>query len=248
MSSNCKFQKSDINVCPGPSDNRRYGRAGFSPQLIWMSVLCLGLMTLPGCGTGKKAGKQNQPYFTSGSKEADQRATQTMAKHEQLAGSGEGAAETDVKKSSGGQAAQATSKKSLYERLGSEHGVTAIVEDFTPRVLADPRVNWNRVGVKTSGLFHWGADRVAWNATPEQVKTLKKHMVQFLALATGGPAQYQGGDIKNVHANMQISNPEFDAVIGDIKSTLDKLQIPNEEQKELLAIMESTRPQIVTQR
>jgi hemoglobin len=214
---------------------------------MWISVLSVGLMTLPGCGTGKKAGKQNQPYFTSGSKEADQRATQTMAKHEQLAGSGEGAAETDVKKSSGGQAAQATTKKSLYERLGGEKGITALVDDFTPRVLADPRVNWDRVGMKQSSFFH-RSSTVAWNATPEEVATLKKHMVQFLALATGGPSQYQGGNIKSVHANMEISNPEFDAVIGDIKSSLDKLQIPNEEQKELLAIIESTRPQIVTQR
>ena len=30
--------------------------------------------------------------------------------------------------------------------------------------------------------------------------------------------------------------------------TLDKLQIPNKEQKELLSIIESTRPQIVTER
>ena len=47
---------------------------------------------------------------------------------------------------------------------------------------------------------------------------------------------------------MRISNPEFDAVIGDFKASLDKHQIPNKEQKELLAIVESTRPEIVTQR
>jgi hemoglobin len=47
---------------------------------------------------------------------------------------------------------------------------------------------------------------------------------------------------------MHIGNPEFDAVIGDLKASLDKLKIPNTEQKELLAIVESTRPQIVTQR
>ena len=40
---------------------------------------------------------------------------------------------------------------------------------------------------------------------------------------------------------MHISNPEFDAAIGDLKASLDKLQIPNKEQKELLAIVESTR-------
>jgi hemoglobin len=47
---------------------------------------------------------------------------------------------------------------------------------------------------------------------------------------------------------MHISNPEFDAAIGDLKATLDKLKIPNLEQKELLAIIESSRPEIVTQR
>ena len=218
-----------------------------STPLLWIGAAGLILIALPGCGTGKKAGNQNQPYFTSGSKEADQRATQTMAKHEQLAGSGEGAAETDVKKSSGGQAAQATTKKSLYERLGSDRGLTALVDDFMPRALDDPRVNWDRIGVKGKSLFR-KSSTVAWNPTSEQVATLKQHMVQFLALATGGPAQYHGGEIKSVHADMQISNPEFDAVVGDVKSSMDKLQIPNEEQKELLAIFESTRPQIVTQR
>ena len=250
MSANANLKHSGLKVGAGPIDNRRHGRLAVGATrayLMWIGVLCLGLMTLPGCAPGKKAGTKSQPYFTSGSKEADQRATQTMAKHEQLSGSGEGAAETDVKKSSGGQAAQAKSKKSLYERLGEENGITALVDDFTPRMLADPRVNWIRAGVKHTSLFH-RSTTVTWNATPEQVATLKKHMVQFLALATGGPAQYQGGDLKNVHANMGISNPEFDAVIGDIKASLDKLQIPNEEQKELLAIVESTRPQIVTER
>lgn len=47
---------------------------------------------------------------------------------------------------------------------------------------------------------------------------------------------------------MRIGNPEFDAVIGDLKASLDKLRIPDKEQKEFLSIIESTRPQIVTQR
>jgi hemoglobin len=89
---------------------------------------------------------------------------------------------------------------------------------------------------------------VAKRATPENVASLEKHLAQFLALATGGPAQYDGKEMTPTHAGMRISNPEFDAAIGDLKASLDKLQIPNKEQKELLAIVESTRPQIVTQR
>jgi hemoglobin len=84
--------------------------------------------------------------------------------------------------------------------------------------------------------------------TPQNVALLKKHLADFLALATGGPAKYTGRQIEPVHAHMHVSNPEFDAAIGDLKASLDTLKIPNLEQKELLAIVESTRPEIVTKR
>lgn len=213
-----------------------------------------------GCGGGKTT-KQSTDFFTSGSREADQRASQRMAKAEQLSGTGEGSGEKDVKKAKvaqpaetgtqtngTNQAAQAQGKLSLFDRLGGEAGISNIVADFTPRALDDPRVNWDRKGVKQGGFsFHSGRS-VTWNATPQNVAILQKHMVQFLALATGGPAQYQGKEIKSTHADMHISNPEFDAVMGDLKASLDKLKIPNMEQKELLAIVESTRPLIVTER
>jgi hemoglobin len=115
-------------------------------------------------------------------------------------------------------------------------------------VLDDPRVNWARKGVTRGGFSIHRGKSVTWNATPENVAQLKRHLVQFLALATGGPAKYDGKEIKSVHANMHIANPEFDAAIGDLKASLDKLQIPNKEQKELLAIIESTRPEIVAER
>jgi len=136
----------------------------------------------------------------------------------------------------------------LFDRLGAEQGIARIVDDLTPRVLQDPRVNWQRSGVKRGG-FSLHRDRsVAWNPSPENIAKLKKHLSQFLILATGGPAHYEGQDIRSSHADLHISNPEFDAAVGDLKASLDKLQIPNKEQKELIAIVESTRPEVVTVR
>ena len=220
-------------------------------------MLVAALTTTLGCRS-KPVG-QKTDFFTSGSREADQRASQRMAKEEQLNGSGEGTGEKGVKKAAKGgseganeggtnRAAQAEGKMALFDRLGGEQGLTKIVDDFMPRLLQDPRVNWQRNGVKHHSFSLKGSETVSWSGTPDNVAVLKKHLVQFLALATGGPAQYEGKEIKATHANMQISNPEFDAAIGDIKASLDKLQIPNKEQKELLAIIESTRPLIVTQR
>jgi hemoglobin len=220
-------------------------------------TLVIGLVVLSatfGCHT-KSPEKQNKEFFTSGSREADQRASQRMAKAEQLAGSGEGAGEKKVKKAdkpgedgSTNKAAQAEGKLALFDRLGGEKGITAIVEDATPRILQDPRVNFQRNGVTSTGFSLKREKTVTWQATPENVAQLKKHLVQFISLASGGPAHYEGKDMKSVHAGMKISNPEFDAAVGDVKASLDKLQLPNKEQKELLAIVESTRPQIVTVR
>jgi hemoglobin len=210
---------------------------------------------LVGCG-GTKPAAQNREFFTSGSKEADQRASQRMAKQEQLTGSGEDSGEKGVKKAAkgGGETpgatggAKATGKTSLFDRLGGQPGISNIVADFMPRALQDPRVNWQRKGVTQGGFsFHSGRP-VTWQDTPEHVGLLQTHLVEFIALATGGPAHYEGKEMKSVHANMHISNPEFDAAVGDLKASLDKLQVPNKEQKELLSIIESTRPLVVTER
>jgi hemoglobin len=224
--------------------------ARFCPILL----LLLGAVILinTGCGSSKTK-RQNQTFFTSGSKEADQRASQRMAKEEQLGGSGEGAGEKRVNQAkpqgggtNGTGGVQAEAKRSLYDRLGGEQGLTKIIDDFMPRALQDPRVNWSRQGQGSGGFLHHRSH--TWTNSPANVAALKKHMIQFLALATGGPAHYEGKEMRNVHSGMAISNPEFDATIGDLKATLDKLQIPNQEQKELLAIVESTRPEIVTER
>src|SRR5436305_10094667 len=64
------------------------------------AVLLLSILLLDaaGCGTRRAAAKKNDDFFTSGSREADQRASQRMAKNEQLTGSGENAGEKGVKK------------------------------------------------------------------------------------------------------------------------------------------------------
>jgi hemoglobin len=216
-------------------------------------ALCAMLaVSFSGCRSKPEA--QHKDFFTSGSREADQRASQRMAKSEQLEGSGEGSGEKGVKKAgkkaaggTGDGGAVAENKVSLFDRMGGEKGLTALVDDFTPRLLEDPRVNWTRSGETSHGLFK-RTKSDTWAATPDNVATLKKHFVQFLALATGGPVQYEGKEMKSAHANMHISNPEFEAAVGDIKASLDKLRVPNKEQKEFLAIIESTRPLIVTER
>lgn len=201
--------------------------------------LAAGAFFTAGC-TGQD--RSEDGFFTSGSREADQRAEQRMARDEQLKnGNGGSGGKTSAESA-------ANEKKTLYERLGGEKGVMTIVDDFVTRALADPRVNWERKGIERGGVLGIGEKSAEWKPDAGKIAALKVHIAQFVAIATGGPTRYDGREMKQVHAGMKISNPEFDAGVGDLKATLDKLKLGTDEQKELLAIVESTRAQVVEQR
>jgi hemoglobin len=124
--------------------------------------------------------------------------------------------------------------KTLYERLGGEPAIKAVVDDFVARAAGDPKVNFTRKGTAAE-----------WEASAEKVAVLKKHLVQFVSMVTGGPKKYEGRDMKAVHKGMMITDAEFNALAADLKATLDKFKVPEKEQKELLAIVGSTRDAIV---
>ena len=203
------------------------------------TILFCTTLFLFGCGGEQQKEKD---FFTSGNREADQRAEQRVAKDQQLRGQG---GNSGVGKSGD---SKPDAKKSLFERLGGEEALTKITDDFVTRALADPRVNWERKDVTKGGMLGMGVKSAYWNPSPENVAQMKKHVVQFLSLATGGPAHYDGKEMREAHKGLQITNSEFDAAIGDLKATLDKMQVPTDEQKELLAVVESTRTQVVEKR
>ena len=188
-------------------------------------------MVATGCSSGQAS--HDRGFFTSGSREADQRDDQHMANNEQLQ-------DTDHKPVLGSD-----TQKALYDRLGGDTGVKVIVDEFVTRLLADPHVNFRRKASPRAASAFIAGNRSKWTANDANIEQLKKHFRQFLALSTGGPSFYDGKEITQSHAGMHITNAEFDAAVGDLKATLDKIKIADKEQRELLAIIESTRTQIV---
>ena len=115
---------------------------------------------------------------------------------------------------------------SLYERLGKKEAITAVVEDFVNRVANDSRIN---------GKFA--------NADIPRLKAL---LVEQICSASGGPCTYTGRDMKTTHAGMAITNEQFDALVGDLVTTLNKFNVPEREKKELLGALGPMRTDIVT--
>ena len=208
-----------------------------------------GLMILTSCGVlaigcAGGAEAQQRDTHTSGSREADQRADQRMAKTEQLTGGNNDGG----KKTADSGAKIAEDKKTLYERIGGAQGADAIVNDLVGRLLADPQVNFERKGITRGGIGFSRGESLSWDPNARNVASIKKYLAQFISLKTGGPVKYDGPDFEAVAKDKQVKSSEFEAAVGDLQATLDKLKIANQEQKELLALMESTRQQFVTER
>src|SRR5438046_2369831 len=122
--------------------------------------------------------------------------------------------------------------QSLYERLGGVYNIAVVVDDFIDRIMVDARLNANpRVEeahhrVSAQGFKFYVTEQVCW--------------------AAGGPQTYSGRSMADLHRDLLISNSEWDAFMDDFDQTLAKFDVPERERGELVAIIESTKSDIVT--
>jgi hemoglobin len=126
---------------------------------------------------------------------------------------------------------QAPGTSTLYERLGGVYNIATVVDDFIDRIMADPRLNANpRV------------DEAHHRVAPAGFKYLVTEMVCW---AAGGPQNYTGRDMGEMHRHLMITEDEWRAFMDDLQQTLDKFAVPRPEQQQLIAIVEGTKGDIV---
>ena len=119
----------------------------------------------------------------------------------------------------------------LYERLGGVFAIATVVDDFIDRVMDDPRLNANP---KVNEAHH--------KVAPAGFKYL---VTEQVCHAAGGPQRYTGRNMRDSHAHLAITELEWQAFMEDLKHTLDKFHVPRAEQAELVAIVQSTKQDIV---
>jgi len=119
----------------------------------------------------------------------------------------------------------ATDDRSLYERLGGTGPITAVVGKFVTIVGGDKRIN---------GYF----------AKADLVQ-LKKHLINMVCQASGGPCEYTGRDMKTTHKGMGVTGAAFNALVGDLVEALDTFNVPEREKGELLSVLGPMKGDIV---
>ena len=127
-----------------------------------------------------------------------------------------------------GAEATFTKQQSLYQRLGGQRAIVAVVDDFVGNVAADKRIN--KFFAKTN------------------IPRLKRLLVEQICAGSGGPCKYTGRSMKATHKGLGIRGPDFAALVEDLQKSLNKYKVPEREQNELLAILGPMRKDIVEKR
>jgi hemoglobin len=118
---------------------------------------------------------------------------------------------------------------SLYQRIQYAGGLRRLVNGLYPRVLSDPLL--------MAYFKHLDDQDLQW---------LRWHMLTLLAMVAGGPSTYQGRDLHEAHADLQITGEAFDRVAWHLQRTLQDLEVEQEDQQAILDAVKARRDQVVT--
>ncbi|MEW6521091.1 MAG: group 1 truncated hemoglobin [Thermodesulfobacteriota bacterium] len=132
------------------------------------------------------------------------------------------------------QAAEAQPASSLYDRLGGIYPIAVVVDTFIDLLFVNDVLNANP------------AIKEARERVP--AAGLKYHVTALVCQETGGPCKYTGRGMAESHVHLNISEKEWQAMMADFRRVLNNYGVPGKEQQELIAIVESTRKDIVVRK
>ena len=114
----------------------------------------------------------------------------------------------------------------VYQAIGGRAAVSAAVDGFYRRLLADPALN---------GFFPGGV-------APRH----RAYLITILGEALGGPERYRGPDLARAHRGLGITDADFDRTAGHLAATLDSLGVPGHLVDYIVGIVAGLRPAVVT--
>lgn len=116
--------------------------------------------------------------------------------------------------------------KPVFDQFGGLKGLTALMDDFMLRLLADARIK----------TFFENADQTR----------IKAHLVEQFCVILGGPCSYSGRDMKTTHEGLNIGRDQFDALVEDLQIAMAARHIPFRAQNKLLAKLAPMHREIET--
>jgi hemoglobin len=119
-----------------------------------------------------------------------------------------------------------SAEPTIYQAIGGETALVAVVDDFYGRVLADPEL---------AGFF-----------AGTNMNRLKGRQVEFFGAALGGPMSYSGASMRDAHRGRAIAQRHFDLVAGHLVASLTAAGVPDETVTQIVAAVAPLAGEIVT--
>ena len=116
--------------------------------------------------------------------------------------------------------------QTVYEALGADIGIRKAVDEFYDRVVKDPQLQPYFAEI--------------------DMTTLRRHQVDMLVAATGGPRQYGGPDMAAAHAGRAITSAVFSRVVQHLVAALDALGADRETIDRVVETLAPLQSSIVT--
>lgn len=118
------------------------------------------------------------------------------------------------------------SEQSIFHKYGGFGTVSKLVHNFYDKVMDTPSLQPYFVGVNMNRLV--------------------QHQTDFLAQVLGGPANYSGAQLAEAHKHLKITSEDFDMVAELLEETCEEAGVEDDDVKAILALVASTKEQIVT--
>lgn len=113
----------------------------------------------------------------------------------------------------------------LYQRLGGEPVVTAIVDSFIERFADDTRV--------------------APTFAKTDIPKFRRLLIEQICNLTGGGCPYTGRTMPASHEGLKITESQFNAIVEDLQDAMNRQRIPIGLQNELIATLAPLREGII---
>jgi len=117
------------------------------------------------------------------------------------------------------------SADTIYDTLGAHKGIRRAVDQFYERVVAD----------RTLARYFVDVD----------VEALRRHQVELLAAAVGGPGRYSGRAMAKAHEGLKITDAAFDRVLGHLNATLVDVGADDGTIRTVITVLSGMRTEIV---
>lgn len=113
----------------------------------------------------------------------------------------------------------------LYQRLGGEAGVAALVDDLMSNIELDARLE---------GVF-----------AKADASAFKQSLAAQICQIGDGACSNQSASVQPALTGMKLTNEQFDAFIGDFAKALDQHEVGPNAQRELLFPLKALRGDVI---